>query len=78
MFTKRRWNVLNIQWHPVDNPTAVMTTLTRSSLCYNALPFVSLTRPPCIHDASGQRDAAEQIAADRLPVSQRKYTDRIW
>ena len=27
--------------------------------------------PPLIHDASGQRDAAEQIAADRLPVFQR-------
>ena len=25
---------------------------------------------PCIQDASGQRDAAEQIAADRLPVFQ--------
>ena len=23
---------------------------------------------PCIYDASGQRDAAEHIAADRLPV----------
>jgi len=33
---------------------------------------------PCIHDASVQRGAAEQIAADRLPVFQRKYTDRIW
>ena len=32
---------------------------------------------PCIHDASGQRDAAEQIAADRLPVFQRKDTDGI-
>ena len=32
---------------------------------------------PCIHDASGQRDAAEQIAADRLPVFQRKDADRI-
>jgi len=32
---------------------------------------------PCIHDASGQRDAAEQIPADRLPVFQRKDTDRI-
>ena len=32
---------------------------------------------PYIHDASGQRDAAEQIAADRLPVFQRKHTDRI-
>jgi len=31
---------------------------------------------PCIHDASGQ-DAAEQIAADRLPAFQRKDTDRI-
>jgi len=31
----------------------------------------------CIHDASGQRDAAEQIAADRLPVFQRKDTDRV-
>jgi len=30
------------------------------------------------HDASEQRDAAEQIAADRLPVFQRKNTDRIW
>jgi len=26
---------------------------------------------PCIHDASGWRDAAEQIAAERLPVFQR-------
>jgi len=32
---------------------------------------------PCIHDTSGQRDAAEQIAADRLPVFQPKDTDRI-
>ena len=32
----------------------------------------------CIHDASGQREAAEQYAADRLPVFQRKDTDRIW
>jgi len=31
---------------------------------------------PCIHDASGQRGAAEQIAADRLLVFQRKNTDR--
>jgi len=30
---------------------------------------------PRIHDVSGQRDAAGQIAADRLPVFQR--TDRI-
>jgi len=30
-----------------------------------------------IHDASGQRDAVKQIAADRLPVFQRKDTDRI-
>jgi len=33
---------------------------------------------PCIHDASGQHDAAEQIATDRLPVSRCKDTDRIW
>jgi len=32
---------------------------------------------PCDHDASGQRHAAEQIAADRLPVFQRNDTDRI-
>jgi len=35
---------------------------------------------PCIHedhDDSG-RDAAEQIAADRLPIFQRKNTYRIW
>ena len=31
----------------------------------------------CIHDASGQRDAAEQIAADRLPAFQPKDTDRV-
>jgi len=31
----------------------------------------------CIHDASGQRDATEQVAADRLPVFQRNHTDRI-
>ena len=30
-----------------------------------------------IHDASGQRDAVKQIVADRLPVFQRKKTDRI-
>jgi len=36
------------------------------------------SRPhPCIHHASGQRDATEQVAADRLPVFQRKHTDRI-
>jgi len=33
---------------------------------------------PYIHDVSGQRDAAEQIPADRLPVFQRKDTDRMW
>ena len=33
---------------------------------------------PCIHDASGQRDAADQIPDDRLPVSQGKNTGRIW
>ena len=43
--------------------------------------------PPCppppsdaharIHDASEQRYAAEQIAADRLPVFQRNHADRI-
>jgi len=32
---------------------------------------------PCIYDASGQRDAHEQIAAYRFPVVQRKDTDRI-
>jgi len=32
---------------------------------------------PCIHNASGQRDAAEQIPAGRLPVSRCKDTDRI-
>jgi len=32
----------------------------------------------CIHDASGQRDAVEQIAADRLPIFQREDSDRIW
>jgi len=31
----------------------------------------------CIHGASGH-DAAEEIAADRLPVFQRKDSDRIW
>ena len=29
----------------------------------------------CIHDASEQRDAAEQIAANRLPLFQREDTD---
>jgi len=33
---------------------------------------------PCVHDASGQRGEAEHIAADKLPVFQRKNTDRIW
>jgi len=32
---------------------------------------------PCIHDAAEQRDAAEQIAADRLTFFQLKDTDRI-
>ena len=31
----------------------------------------------CIHDASGQRDGAEQITAYRLPVFQRKDNDRV-
>jgi len=34
--------------------------------------------PMTIHDASGQCDAAEQIAADRLPDFQGKDTDGIW
>jgi len=45
MFTKHRWNILNIQWHPVDDHYAIMTTLTRSSHA-NGLPFASLKRPP--------------------------------
>jgi len=32
--------------------------------------------PPCIHHASGQRHAAERIPTGRLPVFQRKDTDR--
>ena len=28
MFTKHRWNVLNIQWHPVDDHPAITNTLT--------------------------------------------------
>ena len=32
----------------------------------------------CIHDVSGQRDAAEQIAAVRFPIFQRRDTDRRW
>jgi len=32
---------------------------------------------PCIHDASGQRDAAEEIVAGRLAVFQRNDTNRI-
>jgi len=34
------------------------------------------TQHPCFHDASG-RDAAEQTAAGKLSVFQRKDTDRI-
>jgi len=30
-----------------------------------------------VHTASGRRDAAEWIPGDRLPVFQRKDTDRI-
>jgi len=26
MFTKHRWNVLNIQCHPIDNHPAITTT----------------------------------------------------
>jgi len=33
MFTKHRWNILNIQCYPVDDHPAVTTTLTWSSLC---------------------------------------------
>ena len=32
---------------------------------------------PYIHDASGQHDAPEQIAADKLPVFQLKDIDRM-
>jgi len=39
---------------------------------------ISLCLHPCIHDPSGQRDAAEQIAADRLPVFRHEDTDRIF
>ena len=30
-----------------------------------------------VHDSSGLRDAADQIATDRLPVFQSKDTDRM-
>jgi len=33
MFTEHWWNVLNMQWHPVDDHLAITTTLTRSFLC---------------------------------------------
>jgi len=39
MFTKHRWNVLNIQWHPVDDHPAITNTLTRSFLQANAFPL---------------------------------------
>jgi len=35
-----------VQWHPVDNHPAITTTLTRSSLYPDALPFDSLTLLP--------------------------------
>ena len=57
-------------------------------VCYVTLALAALALTPkslrrlnasaCIHDFSGQRDAADQIAADRLPVFHRKDTDRIW
>jgi len=28
MFTKHRWDVLNIQWHPMDDHPAITTALT--------------------------------------------------
>jgi len=51
-------------------------------VCYVTLALAAHALTPkslyCIHGASGQRDAAEQIAADRLPVFQHKDTERIW
>jgi len=49
MFTKHRWNVLNIQWHPFNKHPAITITLTRFAYA-NALPFVSPTRPPALPD----------------------------
>jgi len=51
-------------------------------VCYVTLALTTLADKrtvlhPYIHDASGQRDGAKQIAADSLPVFQRKDTDRI-
>jgi len=45
-----------------------------NSLLTKLTPVATLL---AIHDASGQRDAVKQIVADRLPVFQRKETDRI-
>jgi len=48
MFTKHLWNILNIQWHPVDDHPAITTTLTRSSLCQSitfCFTNVTSTRP---------------------------------
>ena len=46
MFTKDRWNLLNIQWHPRRQPSAITTTLTRSSLCYCiTFCFTNMTTP---------------------------------
>jgi len=42
MFTKHRWDILNIQWYPVDDHPAITTAFPRSSYA-NALPFVLLT-----------------------------------
>jgi len=43
-----------------------------------SLLYAHLHPCPCIHDVSGQRDAAEQIAAYRLPVFQSMDTGRMW
>jgi len=48
MFTKHRWNVFNIQWHPVDDHPAITTTLTRSShMLMHYCCFTNATPPVC-------------------------------
>jgi len=43
-----------------------------SLLRHNGTYYDYTHADPCLHNASGQRDAAEQIVADRLRVFQRK------
>ena len=60
-----------------ENPEKFTVSLLRYIGTYCACTHACIS-VSTNHDASGQRDAAEKITADRLQVFQHVDTDRIW